>query len=160
MQFWHAIEATDNGEDPLWYVVISADETVGVEEYEGTAAQYGRDVLQNWIDDGNTTGDVLDEYGNPLWQVVVHFGDDKERCPVTRVAVIGADELAQPAPEIAAVEAARDAKLRARHLDMVADGLLEDALSAARAAGHGANELARRAAPAVSRPVALRMMNS
>ncbi|MFE9844661.1 hypothetical protein [Streptomyces goshikiensis] len=75
-------------------------------------------------------------------------------------ATIGADDLDEPAAELAVVEAARTAKLYARHLDSRADDQLEDALLAARAEGHGANELARLAAPALSRPIALRMMRT
>lgn len=53
---------------------------------------------------------------------------------------------------------ARDRKLYAALLDQLADDALTTALHAAREAGHGANRMAELAYPAVSRPVALRMM--
>ncbi|OEV10546.1 hypothetical protein [Streptomyces nanshensis] len=160
MRFQHTIEACNNAEDPVWYVVVAGDDA---EEHAGTAAQYGREVLKNWIDDPGNWGDdaepeITDEYGSPYLRVVVHFGDDEERDSQYPVATIGADDLEEPPAEIAAVEAARDAKLHARHLDYLADERLEEALHAARAAGHGANALARMLEGAVSRPVALRMM--
>lgn len=160
MRFHHTIEATDNAEDPTWYVVIAADE---LEEYDGTAAQYGREVLENWINDVASAVEdpapIIDEYGNPHIRLVVRFSDEPDEHD-DRIAVVGSDDLDAPPAELNDVDAARDAKLYARHLDRRADSQLEDALSAARKAGHGANELARRAAPAVSRPIALRMMSS
>lgn len=161
MYFHHTIEATDNAEDPTWHVVTTGD---GVEEFEGTSAQYGRDVLENWIDDqaGLADGEpapVVDEYGNPFLRVVVRFSDDPDAYD-ERIAVVGSDEMDTPPAELAAVEVARDAKLYAKHLDRRADDQLEEALKVARTVGHGANDLARRAAPAVSRPIALRMMAS
>ncbi|MFD4921128.1 hypothetical protein ACFWNE_07390 [Streptomyces goshikiensis] len=152
MHFHHVIEATDNAEDPNWYVIREADE---VEEHEGGAAQYGRDVLTNWLDDEKTEGigPALDEYNNPYRRVIVRFDDEGDIA-----ATIGADDLDEPAGELAAVEKARTAKLYAKHLDTLADAQLEEAFLAARAKGHGANELARLAAPALSRPIALRMM--
>lgn len=160
MHFHHTIQACDNAEDPMWYVVIMGDEA---EEYEGTAAQYGRDVLQNWIDDPGNWEDgkdkkIKDEYDNPYLRVLVHFGDDEERDERDPVATIESNDLDEPTAEITAVEAARDAKLYAKHLARQADIQLEDALMVARAANHGANDLARLAYPAVSRPIALQMM--
>lgn len=153
MRFHHAIEATDNAEDPTWYVIRVADET---EDYDGSATQYGRDVLSNWISDAEADQPVLDEYGNPHLRVLVRFDDEEGNT----LATVGADELAEPPAELAAVEMARTDKLYARYLDSIADDHLEGALNAARAKGHGANELARLAAPALSRPIALRMMRA
>ncbi|KMS74191.1 hypothetical protein ACM01_14820 [Streptomyces viridochromogenes] len=161
MRFHATIEATDNAEDPMWYVVITVDD---IEEYDGTSAQYGRDVLENWITDQASLAEgdpapTTDEHGNPYLRVVVRFSDEPDEHD-HRIAVVGSDELDTPPAELHAVDAARDAKLYARYLDRRADDQLEDALTAARKAGHGANDLARRAAPAVSRPIALRMMAS
>ncbi|MFI0900490.1 hypothetical protein [Streptomyces sp. NPDC020983] len=154
MRFDHTIEACDNAEDPIWYVVIQGDQP---DDYDGTGADYGREVLRNWIDD-EQVDKVTDEYGNPHLRVLVHFEDAETRSSHDAVATITSDDLAEPSPEIAAVEAARDAKLYARRLDLIADARLEEALTQARAAGHGANALARLVDGAVSRPVALRMM--
>ncbi|MCX5176698.1 hypothetical protein [Streptomyces virginiae] len=155
MRFHHVIEATDNAQDPTWYVIREADE---VEEYEGDSSRYGRDVLTNWLDDENSEGigPALDEYNNPYRRVIIRFDDEDGDIAAT----IGADDLDEPADELAAVEEARTAKLYAKHLDSRADGQLEEAFLAARAKGHGANELARLAAPALSRPIALRMMRT
>ena len=161
MRFHATIEATDKAEDPMWYVVTIGDD---VEEYDGTAAQYGRDVLENWITDQAAFGDgdpapTVDEYGNPYLRVVVRFSDELDAHD-DRIAVVGSDELDMPPAELDAVDAARDAKLYAKYLDRLADDQLGEALKSARKTGHGANELARRVDPAVSRPIALRMMNT
>ncbi|WP_275558507.1 hypothetical protein [Streptomyces sp. 5-6(2022)] len=161
MRFHATIEATDNAEEPMWYVVSIGDD---IEEYDGTAAQYGRDVLENWIGDQVAFGDgepapTVDEYGNPYMRVIVRFSDEPDAHD-DRIAVVGSDELDAPPAELDAVDAARDAKLYAKYLDRLADDQLEEALSAARKAGHGANELARRVDGAVSRPIALAMMRS
>jgi hypothetical protein len=161
MRLHATIEATDNAEDPMWYVVHTGDDT---EEYDGTSAQYGRDVLENWITDQASLAEgdpapTTDEYDNPYLRVVVRFSDEPDAHD-DRIAVVHSDELDTPPAELNAVDAARDAKLYAKHLDRLADDELEGALTAARKAGHGANDLARRAAPAVSRPIALRMMTS
>lgn len=155
MRFHHVIEATDNAENPTWYVIRAADV---VEDYEGSATQYGRDVLTNWLDDeaAEESGPALDEYGNPYRRVVIRFDDSEGDIAAT----VEADDLDEPAIELAAVETARTAKLHARYLGTLADTQLEDALLAARIKGHGANELARLVAPALSRPVALRMMRT
>ncbi|MGW5353378.1 hypothetical protein ACWERV_23065 [Streptomyces sp. NPDC004031] len=158
MRFQHVIESCDNAEDPIWVATIQGDEP---EEYDGTAAQYGREVLRNWIDDMRTDdpeAQIVDEYDNPYLRVLVHFEDNPVLDTPSAAAVIGSDDLDTPSPEIAAVEAARDAKLYARHLDFRANEMLEEALPAANAAGHGANALARLVDGAVSRPIALRMM--
>ncbi|GGV51372.1 hypothetical protein [Streptomyces spectabilis] len=147
-------------EDPTWYVLTAGN---NIEEYDGTSAQYGRDVLENWITDASGTAEdpapITDEYGNPHIRVIVRFSDEAGEHD-ERIAVVGSDELDTPPAELSAVDAARDAKLYAKYLDRLADDQLEGALVAARKSGHGANDLARRAAPAVSRPIALRMMSS
>ncbi|MFC7794607.1 hypothetical protein [Streptomyces cinereoruber] len=155
MRFHHAIHSTDDSENPIWQVIRLADEP---EDYDGTAAQYGRDVLDNWLTDERSEGfeEFVDEYGNPYRRVIVRFDDEDGDI----AAIIGSDDLEEPPAELAAVEAARDAKLYARHLDSRADDQLANALNAARAKGHGANELFRRQAPALSRPVALRIMRA
>ncbi|MFF2262008.1 hypothetical protein ACFVVJ_26045 [Streptomyces albidoflavus] len=156
MRFHHTIEATDNAEDPTWYVIRVGE---GTEESEGaTSAQYGRDVLETWIAD-DQPDPITDEYGNPYLRVVVRFTDEPDEYD-ERIAIVGSDDLDTPLPELGAVDAARDAKLYAKYLDRRADDQLEDALTAAREAGHGSNDLARRVAPAVSRPIALRMMRA
>lgn len=158
MRFHHTIEATDNAEDPTWYVVIAGDD---LEEYDDTAAQYGRDVLKNWIIDQETDAGepptTVDEYGNPYLRVVVRFSDEPDEHD-NKVAVVGSDELDTPPAELDAVDAAHDLKMYAKYLDRQADDQLEDTLRTARKKGRGANELARRVGGAVSRPVALRMM--
>ncbi|WP_326770957.1 hypothetical protein OG978_45810 (plasmid) [Streptomyces sp. NBC_01591] len=63
----------------------------------------------------------------------------------------------EPPAELAAVEAAREQKLYASLLDYHADVALGEAVPAARAAGPGANRLAELVAPAISRPVALKL---
>jgi hypothetical protein len=151
MRFHHAIETTTTAEDPIWQTILLADEP---EEYTGSAAQYGRDVLTNWTDDQETDTATTDEYGNPLARVVVRF----DSVNGTVAATIGTDDLDEPPTELAAVEAARDAKLYTTHLDTLADNQAADALTQARAAGHGVNSLARLIAPAYSRPIARRMM--
>ncbi|NEC96241.1 hypothetical protein G3I57_13110 [Streptomyces albidoflavus] len=159
MRYTHTIEATDNGEDPIWYTLIHAD---APEDHEGTAADYGRAVLRNWIDD-NSDDDTTDEYGNPLLQVRVAFADDPDAfaSQSNLAATVASNELGEPSSEIAALEAARDSKLYAQLLDTLADEKLEEALTAARASGdRSANALAAFVYPAVSRPVALRMMQS
>ncbi|MGW2841796.1 hypothetical protein ACWCWD_28925 [Streptomyces sp. NPDC001493] len=163
MRFHHTIEATDNAEDPNWYVVIIGDE---IEEYEGTSTEYGREVLQNWVvDEESQDPDIpvrlTDEYGNPYLRCIVRFSGDSDE-QNEEVAAVGSDKLdSETSPaELRAVDIARDAKLYARYLDRTADSLLAEALWEAREAGHGANALARRAEPAVSRPIALRMMQT
>ncbi|MCG5121585.1 hypothetical protein ACRWOO_11405 [Streptomyces sp. NEAU-PBA10] len=159
MRYTHTIEATDNGENPTWYTLIHAD---APEDHEGTAADYGRAVLRNWIDD-NSDNNTTDEYGNPLLQVRVAFADDPDAfaSQSNLAATVASDNLGEPSAEIAALEAARDSKLYAQLLDTLADEKLEEALTAARASGdRSANALAAFVYPAVSRPVALRMMQS
>ena len=163
MRYTHTIEATDNGENPTWYTLIHAD---APEDHEGTAADYGRAVLRNWIDDNsddNSDDDTTDEYGNPLLQVRVAFADDPDAfaSQSNLAATVASNELGEPSAEIAALEAARDSKLYAQLLDTLADEQLEEALTAARATGNrSANALAAFVYPAVSRPIALRMMQS
>ncbi|MGP4114638.1 hypothetical protein ACTWP5_27480 [Streptomyces sp. 4N509B] len=157
MQYLHAIQATNAAAQPAWQTICTGDQ---VEEYDGTAADYGREVLANYIDDNEIA--ATDDDGNPLLRVLVAFADDDApfASADNRAAVIEADDLKVPSPEIVAVEAARDDKLRASLLDRLADDALEGALSAARGAGHGANRLAELVYPAVSRPIALRMMRA
>ncbi|GAA2629499.1 hypothetical protein [Streptomyces axinellae] len=162
MRFHHTIEVTDNAEDPIWHTEIEGED---VEEYNGTSTQYGREVLENWLidqannlDAGSLT--VTDEYGNPYYRVAVRFAGnpDEQDNPI---ATVGSDEPDTDTPaELDAVDAARDAKLYAKYLDRSADDQLEEALMTARESGHGSNELARRVAPAVSRPIALRLMQA
>lgn len=156
MRYLHQIETTTSAQDPNWQTIRSAD----AEDYDGTAAEYGREVLAQWIDD-NPDDATTDDDGNPTLRVIIAFadGEDAFASDANRAAVIEADGLEAPAPEIAAVEAARERKFYVALLDAQADDALTNALAAARAAGHGANRLAERAAPAVSRPVALRMMS-
>ncbi|MFJ1900477.1 hypothetical protein [Streptomyces sp. NPDC088115] len=165
MRFHHTIEATSNAEDPIWDVVITGDE---IEEYDGTSTEYGREVLQNWVDDQDslypdTPTPLTDEHGNPYLRCVVRFSDNSDE-QNQHAAVVGSDTLDHDTTdipgELSAVDIARDAKLHAQYLDRTADSLLADALWEAREAGHGANVLARRVEPAVSRPTALRMMRS
>ena len=153
MLFHHTIEATDNAEDPMWYVVIGGDELEG---HDGTAADYGREVLENWIAD-NPEQPIADEYGNPYMRVLVRFSNEPDE-QANIAATVGSDNLDTPTAELDAVDAACDAKLYAKHLAYRADAQLERALMAARAAGSGANELARRVDGVISRPVALTMM--
>lgn len=161
MRFHGTIEATDDAENPMWYPVIACDEP---EEYDGTSAQYGRDVLENWITDQTSLADqdpprLTDDYGNPYLRVVVRFSDEPDAHD-ERIAIVGAGDLDAPPAELDAVDAARDAKLYVKHLDALADDQLEEALQAANAAGHPRNYLAARVHPAVSRPIALRMMQT
>ncbi|MFC9068722.1 hypothetical protein [Streptomyces harbinensis] len=163
MWFIHQIEATDDTQHPSWYTVIRSDEA---EEYDGTAAAYGRAVLENWIDDAAARGeegsDHVDEDGNGLLRVRVAFAGDAEAFdgPAgTDVAVVEATDLAEVVPpELAAVDAARENILYAERMVMLGHAQLATALDAARRGGHGANVLAERVTAAVSRPVALRMM--
>lgn len=67
-------------------------------------------------------------------------------------------ELEDPAVELDAVDAARDRTRWLAAQTSAAEDQLAGALRTARTTGHGANELARRAYPAVSRPIALRVM--
>ncbi|MFE1130779.1 hypothetical protein ACFW6R_29420 [Streptomyces albidoflavus] len=155
MRYTHTIEATDNGEDPIWYTLIHAD---APEDHDGTAADYGRTVLDNWIDD-NSGSDITDEYGNPLLRVRVTFAEDT--LGFVAAALVDCTQLDAPSPKMAALEAARERKLYVQLLDALADAQLEEALTAARASGdRSANALAAFVYPAVSRPVALRMMQS
>lgn len=165
MRYRHQIEATGNPESPTWYVVVQGGEA---EEYDGTATSYGREVLDNWVHDAPGRGEEMlaltDEYGNATLRVLVAFGEDDEAFagPAdTAVAVVESSDLAaQTDPELAAVDAAREAVLYAELVGRRARAQLGKALSDARYGGHGANFLAERAAPAASRPVALRMMPS
>lgn len=162
MRFHTTIESTVNADDPMWDVVIAGDD---VEEYDGTSVQCGRDVLDSWIADQTSLADqappqLTDEYGNPYLRAVVRFSDDPDEHD-NRVAIVGSDELEHDtSAELDAVDAAKDAKLYAKYLDRRADEQLEEALPDARKAGHRPNFLARRVAPAVSKPIALRMMNT
>ncbi|MGW0032140.1 hypothetical protein ACWDXD_20220 [Streptomyces sp. NPDC003314] len=155
MRYYHIIESTGNAEDPQWQPIRLADEP---EDYDGTAAQYGREVLDNWLTDERADGyeEFVDEHGNSLRRVIVRFDDEDGDIAAT----IGSNNLDEPPTELAAVEAARDMKLYARHLDSRADDQLDEALNEARAKGYGANRLFRLQAPALSRPVALRLMRS
>lgn len=163
MRYVHQIEATDSTESPSWYVVIRGDEA---EEFDGTAAAYGREVLDNWVSDAASRdedeADYTDEDGNARLRVRVAFAEDEEAFAgpaASDVAVIEVTDLAtQVEPELAAVDAAREAVLHAGLLELLAHAQLGEALTEARRGGHGANALAERVAPAVSRPVALRMM--
>ncbi|MCX4967055.1 hypothetical protein OHA98_20020 [Streptomyces sp. NBC_00654] len=157
MQLLHTIEAAASGEQPEWFTVITGD---APEEHEGTTGDYGRTVLRNWISDEDLSGDELtDEYGNPKLRVTVAFADapDGYGEPFTTVHCT---ELEDPAVELDAVDAARDRMRWLAAQTSAAEDQLAEALRTARSRGHGANELARRAAPAVSRPIALRMMRN
>ncbi|MCX4971129.1 hypothetical protein OHA98_41730 [Streptomyces sp. NBC_00654] len=147
MQLLYTIEAAASGEQPEWFTVITGD---APEEHEGTTGDYGRTVLRNWISDE----DLTDEYGNPKLRVIVAFADTPDQ-PVTTV---DCTELDAPAAELDGVDAARDRMRWLAAQTSAAEDQLAEALRSARSRGHGANELARRAAPAVSRPIALRMM--
>ncbi|MFD9056150.1 hypothetical protein ACFWCM_12620 [Streptomyces albidoflavus] len=154
MRYMHTIEALN--ENLTWYTLIHAD---APEDHDGTAADYGRAVLNNWIDD-NSGSDITDEYGNPLLRVRVTFADDTLDDDVT-AAMVDCTQLDAPSPEMAALEAARERKLYVQLLDTLADEQLKEALADARATGHySANALAAFAYPAVSRPIALRMMQN
>ncbi len=155
MRYLHAIESTEAADFPAWQAVIIGDP----EEYDGTAAAYGREVLDNWIDDNGADG-TTDEDGNALLRVVVAFADDPDAFASSAniVATITCDQLDEPAPEIVILEAARERKLYVALLDLLADRELEEALQEARATGASKNWLASFVYPAVSRPIALRMM--
>ncbi|MFE5842104.1 hypothetical protein ACFQ7N_10700 [Streptomyces niveus] len=162
MRFHTTIEGTVNAEDPMWYTVIAGDD---VEEYDGTSVQCGRDVLDLWIADQTSLADqdppqLTDEHGNPYLRAVVRFSDDPDEHD-NPVAIVGSDALEQDtSAELDAVDAAKDAKLYAKHLDRRADEQLEEALPDAKKAGHRSNFLVRRVAPAVSKTIALRLMNT
>lgn len=132
------------------------------EDYEGAAAQCGREVLavdRRRIDSGRPgTAPDHRRVRQPLPAHLVHFEDATDQGSLGAVATITSDDLADPSSEIAAVEFARDAKLHAQHLGVRADEKQEEALFAARAVGNGANALARLVDGAVSRPIARRMM--
>lgn len=141
----------------MWDPIDRGD---NAEDWDGTAAAYGREVLRKWF-----LGDRLpgfeetaptDEHGNPTVRVRVFFAP----YPDTGAALITSDDLAEPSAEIAAVEAAREGKLYVGLLDRLADEHLGEALTAARAAGHDVEKLADLAYPAALRPAALRMMES
>lgn len=155
MRYLHAIEATETADFPAWQTIITGDP----EDYDGTAAAYGRAVLDRWIYDEGADG-TLDEDGNPLLRVVVAFADDPDAFASSSniVATITCDQLDEPAPEIVILEAARERKLYVGLLDLLADQELEEALQEARATGQSKNWLAAFVYPAVSRPIALRMM--
>ncbi|MFF1347573.1 hypothetical protein ACFVZJ_16550 [Streptomyces sp. NPDC058322] len=159
MRYLHSIETTEAADFPAWQAVALADEP---EEHDGTAADYGRDVLAAWIYDTDAAG-ITDEDGRPLLRVRVAFADDPDAFASNSdsdvAAAVECDQLAPPAPEMSALEAARERKLYLRLLGLLADQELADALRAARAVGaHSANQLADYVYPAVSRPIALRMM--
>ncbi|MGA5820874.1 hypothetical protein ACPC54_23775 [Kitasatospora sp. NPDC094028] len=156
MRYLHSIETTETSDFPAWQPVIVGDP----EEYEGTAAAYGREVLFLWITD-NGDENITDEYGNPLLRVCVAFADDPDALasPSNVAAVITCNQLDEPAVELGALEVARERKLYVSLLNLLADQGLEDSLRAARAAdNYSANWLADFVYPAVSRPIALRMM--
>ncbi|MFF8994062.1 hypothetical protein ACF09H_29875 [Streptomyces sp. NPDC014983] len=156
MRYLHSIETTDRADFPAWQTVALGD---GAEEYDGTAADYGREVLDNWITD-NGDGGITDEYGSPLLRVRVAFAEDPEPFGSDSdvVATVMCDQIERPADWLAALETARERKLYVRLLDVLADDALEGALRSARSAGPSANWLADFVYPAVSRPIALRMM--
>ncbi|MFD0352883.1 hypothetical protein ACFVHW_03925 [Streptomyces sp. NPDC127110] len=155
MRFLHAVEVTDAPQyQAIWGTAIMATEA---EEYDGSARAYAREVLTNWISDEQADYDdpVVTEDGWPRLRVRVWFAD----FPDDRVvAEVGADELDPAPPEIEALDIARDAKLYSIFLESKTTDDLAKAMSTARTAGHGANELARRVEDVVSRPVALRWM--
>ncbi|MGW4810572.1 hypothetical protein ACWEPB_02855 [Kitasatospora cineracea] len=155
MRYLHTIESTDTADLPAWQAITTGDP----EEYDGTAAAYGREVLDRWIYDNGTDG-TTDEDGNPLLRAVVAFADDPDAFASSSniVATITCDQLEEPAPEIVILEAARERKLYVGLLDQLADQELEEALQEARVTGASKNWLAGFVYPAVSRPIALRMM--
>ncbi|MFB7763508.1 hypothetical protein [Streptomyces xiamenensis] len=162
MRYIHQIEQTEDAENPTWYTVITGDHD---EEYDGTAAEYGRAVLENWVEDASMRGEetpaLTDEYGNARLRVLVAFSEDDEAfaSPIAVVAVVESSDLSvQTDPELAAVDAAREAALYADLLKRLALGRLGQTLTAARHGGHPATALANRAYPAVSYPVAMRML--
>ncbi|MFE7665126.1 hypothetical protein [Streptomyces celluloflavus] len=157
MRYLHSIETTDATDFPAWQAVIMGEEG---EEHDGTAADYGRVVLGNWIGDNGAEG-ITDEYGNPRLRVRVAFADDPDAFADDRnvAVVVTCDQLGAPTPERASLEAARERKLYVKLLGLFADEALEDALRAEkRLTGDSANLLADFVYPAVSRPIALRMM--
>lgn len=156
MRYLHSIERTDRTDFPAWQAVALAD---GAEEYEGTAADYGREALDTWIAD-NSDGGATDEYGSPLLRVRVAFAEDPEPFGSNSniAATVMCNQLDRPDGWLAALEAARERKLYVKLLDVLADDALEEALRVARPGAPSANWLADFVYPAVSRPIALRMM--
>lgn len=73
MDYAHAIENSVDGE--IWQVTRLGDEP---EEHDGTASEYGREVLEQWIADEYSDGAPTDEYGNPLLRVRVYPGDAEQ----------------------------------------------------------------------------------
>ncbi|MFJ3679983.1 hypothetical protein ACIPPN_30850 [Streptomyces diastaticus] len=165
MRYVHQIEVAEGSS---WQVIAEGD---GPEEHDGTAADYGRCVLQQWIDDQSSLIDAgglsygedgyTDQDGNPLIQARVAFAEDPFPFdgPDGHVVAVDCTQLDDPSPEIAALEAARERKLYAKMLDSLASDELEEALQAAHAVGgRSANWFAEFVYPAISRPVALRAM--
>ncbi|MEV8108540.1 hypothetical protein [Streptomyces sp. NPDC088135] len=98
MRYLHSIETTEAADFPAWQAVALADEP---EEHDGTAADYGRDVLAAWIYDTDAAG-ITDEDGRPLLRVRVAFADDPDAFASNSdsdvAAVVECDQLAPRRP--------------------------------------------------------------
>ncbi|MYQ88027.1 MULTISPECIES: hypothetical protein [unclassified Streptomyces] len=96
MRYLHSIETTEAADFPAWQAVALADEP---EEHDGTAADYGRDVLAAWIYDTDAAG-ITDEDGRPLLRVRVAFADDPDAFASNSdsdvAAIVECDQLAPP----------------------------------------------------------------
>lgn len=83
--YMHTIEATETAEEPIWQAVIRSD---APEEYDGTAVDYGRSVLDNWLHDQDVQ--AVNSDGRPLLRVIVYRADDPEN-PAATVTVTAAE---------------------------------------------------------------------
>ncbi|WP_282204561.1 hypothetical protein [Kitasatospora fiedleri] len=81
MRYLHAIESTETAANPTWQTIILAD---AAEDHDGTAADYGRNVLDRWTYDNDAQ--AVDTDGRPLLRVIVWNADESDAPAATVTA--------------------------------------------------------------------------
>lgn len=134
MLYMHEIEMTERAAFPSWETVIRGEKP---EEYAGSAEEYGREVMQNWITEAGWRGELRENYidadGNALLRVRVESEDGEN------LAVVEVSEFHESLIPAVVWGVIRDEARMAHVVDpgvagiMIPDSILEWA------AGHGYN---------------------
>jgi len=152
MRYSYQIQVA-NTQDDSWD--IADPNSFGTEDYDGSAYDYGREILDSHYDLNPDHPTVQDE---AELRVLVWIADSEEvGSESDAVAVITADNRDKPAPEIAGLEEARTLKFYADVQARKALDALDNAIQEAKAAGHSVNSIADFLHPALSRPIIQRM---
>ena len=123
------------------------------EDFDGTAADYGRQCLDNYL--AHVTMDTGEEPEPDTARVLIWDVDDPEMQAGHEDDAVVTIDSPEPAPAEIAVERDREEVLRRRRALEQSIEQLGVSLREARSLGHGANKLAELTYPALSRPIVL-----